>query len=322
MVEFEKRIVAEIRKFYEGDKPIEEAPLEEQFEKFAELLMLSEEAKTECPELFYWQGMCEEFGIGVPPELAADAAENYKKGAKAGNADAQYRLSQLYAKGANGVEKNLMVALGWARKASAQGHADAKAFLQEQKMIEKSKVSLDYTKAAEFFLMAAEQGNAKAQYLLAKCFCIGKGVPRSYEDSYTWFTRSGEQGYAAAQYEVGKLCELGHGTEKDYSAAFHWYEKAAEQEHPDAQTQLGNCYFRGKGVEKDQKKALFWFEKAAEHGNAKACYLAGNCYKDGMGTEKDALKAKDFYEKGMNLGDTFSKMAFQQMQHAEDSENA
>lgn len=41
-----------------------------------------------------------------------------------------------------------------------------------------------------------------------------------------------------------------------------------------------------------------------------------------MGTEKDALKAKDFYEKGMNLGDTFSKMAFQQMQHAEDSENA
>ena len=53
MVEFEKRIVAEIRKFYEGDKPIEEAPLEEQFEKFAELLMLSEEAKTECPELFY-----------------------------------------------------------------------------------------------------------------------------------------------------------------------------------------------------------------------------------------------------------------------------
>ena len=93
--------------------------------------------------------MCEEFGIGVPPELAADAAENYKKGAKAGNADAQYRLSQLYAKGANGVEKNLMVALGWARKAAAQGHADAKAFLQEQKMIEKSKVSLDYTKAAE-----------------------------------------------------------------------------------------------------------------------------------------------------------------------------
>ena len=66
MVEFEKGIVAEIRKFYEGDKPIEEAPLEEQFEKFAELLMLSEEAKTECPELFYWQGMCEEFGIGVP----------------------------------------------------------------------------------------------------------------------------------------------------------------------------------------------------------------------------------------------------------------
>ena len=125
MVEFEKEIVAGVRKFYEGGKPIEEASAEEQRENFVTLLTLSEDTKTECPELFYWQGMCEEFGIGAPEEYAADAVKCYKLSAKAGNADAQYRLSQLYASGTNGVEKNLMIALGWARKAAAQGHAYA-----------------------------------------------------------------------------------------------------------------------------------------------------------------------------------------------------
>ena len=41
MVEFERESLRNTEVLYEGDKPHEEAPLEEQFEKFAELLSCS-----------------------------------------------------------------------------------------------------------------------------------------------------------------------------------------------------------------------------------------------------------------------------------------
>ncbi len=110
--------------------------------------------------------------------------------------------------------------------------------------------------------MAAEQGNAKAQYDLAECYLIGKGTIKDDFKVAYWREKSAEQGYVEAQYELANYCYSG----KDDKKAFFWYKKAAEQGHLKAQYELACCYQKGIGVEVDNVQAYFWFKKIAEKG--------------------------------------------------------
>lgn len=85
-----------------------------------------------------------------------------------------------------------------------------------------------------------------------------------------------ERGDAGAQYLLGKHYEQAHrlgfdsprieGNDSDV----HWYHQAAGQGHQEAQYTLGMYYLRGIGVEKNAKLANDWFAKAAEQGHEKA----------------------------------------------------
>ena len=55
-------------------------------------------------------------------------------------------------------------------------------------------VSQDYKKAAEWFTKAAEQGNARAQNMLACMYYEGKGVSEHYVESYKWAILAGKNG--------------------------------------------------------------------------------------------------------------------------------
>lgn len=85
-----------------------------------------------------------------------------------------------------------------------------------------------------------------------------------------WFLRAAEQGYADAQFNLGLMYANGEGIEKDMAKAVELFKKAAEQGHVDAQNNLGAMYFTGEGVDRDEKKAVEWFKKAAAQGNEEA----------------------------------------------------
>jgi uncharacterized protein len=70
--------------------------------------------------------------------------------------------------------------------------------------------------------LAAEQGNAKAQYLLGLFYFDGQGVAQSYTEAAKWFRRAAEQGNDEAQFELAGAYFFGFGVPQDYIEAHKW----------------------------------------------------------------------------------------------------
>ena len=90
------------------------------------------------------------------------------------------------------------------------------------------------------------------------------------EEAFEYYLKAAKQGDAEAQFYLGLCYHNGDGVEKDLSEAVKWYRKAADQGDALAQYNLGICYDNGYGVEKDLSEAVIWFRKAAVQGVAKA----------------------------------------------------
>ena len=124
--------------------------------------------------------------------------------------------------------------------------------------------------ALNWFLKAAEQGHAKAQYNAGAMYYRGQGVPKNYGEAINWFLKAAEQGYAEAQHNAGTMYYIGQGVPKNYGEAINWFLKAARQGVVPAQYNVGIMYSRGQGVPKNKEEAQKWLMKAAEQGYAEA----------------------------------------------------
>ena len=83
-----------------------------------------------------------------------------------------------------------------------------------------------------------------------------------------YFIPAAEQGFAEAQFSLGYCYYFGKGVEKDCDKAAELYALAAEQGHPTAMFALGDCYYEGKGAEKNWEKAAEWYQKSLDAGYA------------------------------------------------------
>jgi hypothetical protein len=145
--------------------------------------------------------------------------------------------------------------------------------------------------AVETMNLAADQGQADAQFNLGGLYVNSEGVPHGDAQIATRFRKAAEQGDALAQYNLGHLYYNGEGLPQDYAQAALWFRKAAEQGDADAQARLGFGYLDGKGVPRDYPKAAFWFHKAAEKGNGAAQDVLGVLYHEGLGVPQDYVEA-------------------------------
>lgn len=116
----------------------------------------------------------------------------------------------------------------------------------------------------------AEQGDARAQYLLGMLYATGDGVPQDYKEAAKWFHKAAEQGDVSAQSLLGTMYAHGNGVPQDYKEAVKWHRKAAEQGYARAQYFLGDLYATGKGVPQDDVMAYAWFNLATAQGDAEA----------------------------------------------------
>jgi hypothetical protein len=119
-------------------------------------------------------------------------------------------------------------------------------------------VRQDYAQAAQWWRMAAEQGNPSAQNNLGLLYSEGQGVQQSYTQAVAWYSKAGQQGNAEAQRNLGILYTLGHGLSQDFQQAAVWYSKAAELGDAPAQCSLGVLYAFGQGVPQSYAEAYFW----------------------------------------------------------------
>ncbi|KAF9924320.1 hypothetical protein FBU30_005686 [Linnemannia zychae] len=120
-------------------------------------------------------------------------------------------------------------------------------------------------------IIIASQGNKEAQVKLGDIYKYGLGgVEKDYNRAKDWYLKAAEQGHACAQYNIGFLYANGHGVQQDYSLAMTWYKKAAEQGHADAQYNIGFLYQHGFGVQRNNTMAKMWYQKAVEQGDEDA----------------------------------------------------
>ena len=66
-------------------------------------------------------------------------------------------------------------------------------------------VTQDYQAALKLFKLAADQGNAKAQYNLGVMYYIGKGVTQDFTRAYMWLHIAASQGLEDAKGQRSKI---------------------------------------------------------------------------------------------------------------------
>ena len=104
-----------------------------------------------------------------------------------------------------------------------------------------------------------------------------------YEAAVRQSRLAAEKGDAEAQFALGRGYELGSGVPKDLEQAAQWYRKAAEQGHSEAQYHLGLCYEFGSGVPKNLEQAAKWYRKATGEGHFEARFRLLLCDKNNSG---------------------------------------
>jgi TPR repeat protein len=93
----------------------------------------------------------------------------------------------------------------------------------------------DDVEAVRWYRLAAEQGNAAAQFFLGAIYSLGYGVPEDHAEAGRWHGLAAEQGLANSQYALGLLYSNGLGVPEDIVLAYMWFNLTAAQGHETAQ---------------------------------------------------------------------------------------
>ena len=201
-----------------------------------------------------------------------------------------------------GVRQDYAQSARWFLRAAEQGHADAQYHLGFMYYFGQG-VAHDYAEAGKWFRRAAEQDYADAQFMLGTMHLLGRGIAEDYAEAGKWVRRAPIQGHVHAQYILGTMHHSGSGVAHDYAEAGKWFRRAAEQDYADAQYKLGVMYYLGRGIPQDYAEAAEWYRRAAEQGDADAQFSLGFMYLDGRGVLQDYAVAVEWFRRAAEQGD-------------------
>ena len=191
-------------------------------------------------------------GLGVP-EDTAEAVRWYRLAAEQGHADAQVNLGFMYYRG-RGVPGGAAEAVRWYRLAAEQGHAAGQynlgfaydygrggapktprkpsggtAWPPDRVTPAPSSpsglrtptvegVAQDEAEAVQWYRLAAEQGDASAQYALGIAYGTGRGVPEDYVVAHMWLNLAAATGHEDAR-RMRRGCRREHDARTDRRSA-------------------------------------------------------------------------------------------------------
>lgn len=196
------------------------------------------------------------------------AYQEWSPAAEKGDADAQFGLAQLYARGVGVPEK-------------------------------------DEELANEWFQKAADNGHPVAAYEIGRAHLYGEGKEEDGDKAYRYMKMAAEAGHDEARYLLAGMVSSGIGVEADRARALEMYKELALEGHPEANVYIGVSYFNGEpGIyERDEKEARKWFERAAELGDVNGMVFAARSYANTRRLHRDYVKAYYWYTKAAQQGD-------------------
>ncbi len=137
----------------------------------------------------------------LPSVSQADGLFDFQmKLAKKGNAEAQFKVGEMYETGF-GVKEDRVEAMNWIMKAADQGHETA-GFKLLYWDIEKNGVN-DANKAKyEALKTKADNGDSQAQFYVGKMYSRGVGVKRNSSKALGWLNKAALVGVLEAEREA------------------------------------------------------------------------------------------------------------------------
>jgi TPR repeat protein len=206
-----------------------------------------------------------------------------------GDAVAQTLLGILYERGL-GVPRDYAKAADWYGLAAAQGNHDAEEALGMM-YLQGRGVTADQKKALALLKKAADAGRPAAMAQLASLY-LDEG---DQGDAVAMLTRAAKGGDPRAQYKLAELYAAGDGVAKDEQAATRWFGESARLFNIDGQVQYAIRLFNGVGTAKDEKAAAQWFQRAAEAGQVIAQNRLAHILIAGRGMQADPVAAAKWY---------------------------
>lgn len=138
----------------------------------------------------------------------------------------------------------------------------------------------------------AEQGDAKAQFMLGQMYREGKGVEQDDGEAMRWFRKSAQGGNASAGYWIGRYYEAGILVQRNGQEAVRWYKMAAEAGNVPSILRLVDLYNSGEIVPPDPAEALRWTEAGARKGQMSLQLAAGIHYAGDAASPGQRAKAE------------------------------
>lgn len=165
---------------------------------------------------------------------------------------------------------------------------------------------VNYARALELYRMAAERGDAEAQFVTGGMLYQGQGTDPDKRGGFKWLLKAAEQGKISPESLtiIGAMYLRGSAVPQNFLEAKKWLSKAAEQGNMAAQNDLAYLYYNGLGGERDYAKALELYLKAALQGDAMAQANAGLMYATGTGTDMDKARGYAWYSLAASRGNT------------------
>ena len=176
----------------------------------------------------------------------------------------------------------------------------------------RGKVKRDPEKGVELFTIAAERGDAVAQFDLGLAYDDGVGVEEiDWDKAAYWYERAAKGGETNAMFNLAVLLKMGlvgfgskenRDREQDKRQAVYWLRKVAKRGEINAISKLGECYFHGEGVRRNRPLGFKMMQQAAEQGYGPAQYDLSLRYLYGDYVEKDFEKEFFWLQKAVENG--------------------
>ncbi|ESQ79745.1 tetratricopeptide repeat protein [Asticcacaulis sp. YBE204] len=118
-----------------------------------------------------------------------------------------------------------------------------------------------------------------------------------------------DAGDAAAQFRLAGMCDRGEGGPRDPAAAYLYYRKAADQNHVPALLVLGEGY----DDDNASKGAFVYNRRAAEAGSSIGQFRMGYAYEHGMGVKADPAQAYVWYSRAARQQDSAATLGLENL---------
>ena len=187
--------------------------------------------------------------------------------AKAGNADANNLLGEMYLHGL-GVQTNIAKAKSLFESGARTGHLASLNNLD-------SILDAEYKLELKTIEPLATSGNAAAQNRLGRMYEFGQGHDINPKLAFAWYQKAAAKNNMEGKMNLARSYNFGLGTEQDFIKAEAGYLANAQAGHIDSMFFLGTMHFAqiSQAADDADRQAYAWLKVAADHGHATAAAM-------------------------------------------------